>query len=110
MWDIKELNLNVKEASEKRLLQLNELEELRNDAYENFLIYKDITKKWHEKNILKREFKIGDRVLLYNSKLKLFLGKLKSRWSDPYTVISITPYGAIRVKSSSGEEFKVNGQ
>ena len=61
-----------------------------------------------KKNLLRREFKIGDKVLLYNSRLKLFSGKFKSRWSGPYIVISITPYGAIRVKSSSGEEFNVN--
>ena len=59
---------------------------------------------------LYRKFKIGDRVLLYNSRLKLFSRKLESRWSGPYTVISITQYGAIGVKSSSGGEFKVNGQ
>ena len=83
---------------------------MRDDAYENSLIYKDRTKKWHDKNILWREFKIGDRVLIYNSRLKLFIRKLKSRWFGLYIVISITPYGAIGVKSSLGEEFKVKGQ
>ena len=107
---IKKLNFNIKEASEKRLLQLNELEELRNDAYENSRIYKDRMKKWNYKNILRREFKIGDKDLLYNSRLKLFPGKLKSRWSSPYMTISNKPYGAIGVKSTLGEEFKVNGQ
>ena len=99
----KKLNFNLKEASKKRLLQLNELEDFRNDAYEKSQIYKDRTNKWHDKNILRIELNIGERVLLYNSILKLFLEKLKSRWSNPYNVISITLYEAIGVKSSLGE-------
>ena len=75
MWAIRNLNLNLKEVGEKRLLQLNELEELRNDSYENAKIYKEKTKKWHDKHLLRKEFKMGDRVLIFNSKLKLFLGK-----------------------------------
>ena len=55
---------------------MNKLEELRNDAYDNARIYKDKTKKWHDQNILRKEFRVGELVLLYNSKLKLFLGKL----------------------------------
>ena len=57
-----------------------------------------------------REFKAGEIVLLYNSKLKLFPGKLKSRWSGPYTVVSSTPFGAMTLKTNSGNELKVNGQ
>ena len=56
------------------------------------------------------EFKVGDQVLLFNSKLKLFPGKLKSKWSGPYTVVGITTFGAVKLKTSNGEEFKVNGQ
>ena len=79
-----ELNCNFQVAKEERLLQLNELEELRNEAYDNAIIYKDKTKKWHDQKILRKEFKAGEQVLLYNSRHKLFLGKLKSRWSGPY--------------------------
>ena len=60
--------------------------------------------------ILRREFKAEEQVLLYNSKLKLFPGKLKSRWSGPYTVVASTPFGAITLKTESGGEFKVNSQ
>ena len=95
---------------EERLLWLNELEELRNEAYDNARIYKDKTKKWHDQKILRREFKAGDKVLLFNSKLKLFPGKLKSKWSGPYTVVTSTTFGAVTLKTSNGEEFKVNGQ
>ena len=67
---------------------MNELEEPRNEAYDNARIYKEKTKRWHDKKILRREFKAGEQVLLYNSRLKLFQGKLKSRWSGPYIVIT----------------------
>ena len=79
MWVIKKLNVDFQAAKEKRLLQMNELEELRNEAYGNARIYKDKTKKWHDQKILRRAFKVGEQVLLYNSKHKLFPGKLKSR-------------------------------
>ena len=86
------------------------MEELRNEAYDNARIYKDKTKKWHDQKILRREFKAGDQVLLFNSKLKLFPGKMKSKWSGPYTVVGITTFGAVALKTSNGEEFKVNSQ
>ena len=85
---------------------MNELEELRNEAYDNAKIYKDKTKRWHDQKNLRKEF----RVLLYNSRLKLFLGKLKSRWSGPYTIILVTPFGAVILKTNSRNEFKVNSQ
>ena len=59
---------------------------------------------------MRKEFKVGELVLLYNSRLKHFLGKLKSRWSGPYTVVVVTPFGAVTLKTNSGDEFKVNGQ
>ena len=110
MWAIKKLNFEFKATKEERLLQLNELEELRNEAYDNARIYKDKTKKWHDQKILRREFKAGDQVLLFNSRLKLFPGKLKSKWSGPYTVVESTTFGVVTLKTTNGEEFKVNGQ
>ena len=68
----------------------------------------DKTKKWHDQRILRREFKIGDQVRLFNSRLKLFLGKIKSKWSGPYTVVSSTTFGAVKLRTSYHEEFKVN--
>ena len=110
MWAIKKLNCDFQAAKEERLLQLNEPEELGNEAYDNVIIYKDKSKKWHDQKILRKEFKTGEQVLLYNSRLKLFPGKLKSRWSSPYTVVVSTPFGAVTLKTNSGSEFKVNGQ
>ena len=102
MWAIKKLNFEFKAAKEERLLQLNELEGLRNKAYDNARIYKDKTKKWHDQRILRREFKAGDQVMLFNSRLKLFLGKLKSKWNDPYIVVASTTFGAVTLKTSNG--------
>ena len=60
--------------------------------------------------MIRKEFKEKDRVILFISRLRLFLGKLKSRWIGPFTVISVTSYGAIGLRSDNGQEFKVNGQ
>ena len=104
------MNFDFKTAREERLLQLSELEELRNEAYDNVVIYKDKTKKWHDQRILRKEFRAGEQVLLFNSRLKLFPGKLKSKWSGPYTVVSSNTFGAVTLRNDTGQEFKVNGQ
>ena len=110
MWAIKKLNCDFQAANEKGLLQMNELEELRYEAHDNDRIYKEKTKRWHDQKILRREFKVGEQVLLYNSRLKLFPGKLKSRWSGPYIVITRIPFRVVTLKDEFGSEFKVNGQ
>ena len=110
MWAMKKLNFDFKAAKEDMLLHLNELEESRIEAYDSARIYKDKTKKWHDQRILRGEFKAGDQVLLFNSKLRLFPGKLKSKWSGPFTVVSSTQFGAVTHRNSNHEEFKVNGQ
>ena len=110
MWAIKKLNCDFQAVKEKRLLQMNELEELRNEAYDNARIYKEKIERWHDQKILRREFMAEEQVLLYNSRLKLFPRKLKSRWSGPYTVVTSIPIGAITLNVESGSEFKVNGQ
>ena len=79
-WAIKKLNFDLKASGAKILLQLNELEEFRSEVYENTRLYKEKTKQWHDNLILRREFHPGQQVLLYNSRLQLFPGKLKSRW------------------------------
>ncbi|XP_073024319.1 uncharacterized protein [Primulina eburnea] len=109
-WAVKKLNFDLKTAGDERKLQLNEMEEFRNEAYENAKIYKEQTKKWHDKLIVRKELKPGQQVLLFNSRLKLFPGKLKSRWSGPFFVETVYPHGAIELKYSDGRTFKVNGQ
>jgi integrase-like protein len=108
LWAVKALNFDLKSAGEKRLLDLNELEEIRLNAYESSRIYKEKTKVWHDKRIRRREFVVGDQVLVFNVRLKLFPGKLQSRWSGPYTVTNVYPYGSLEVTGEEGA-FKVNG-
>ena len=96
-WTIRTLNFDLKVIGEKSLLQLNELGELCLEAYESLQIYKEKTKHWHDKHILKKKFEVGGPTLLFNSKLRLFPGKLRSRWSGPFKVIKVFPYGAVEV-------------
>ncbi|GJV00781.1 hypothetical protein Tco_1330051 [Tanacetum coccineum] len=102
-------NFDLKIAGDHRKVQLNELNELRDQAYENSLIYKEKTKKIHDAKIKNREFHIGDRVLLFNSRLKIFSGKLKSRWSGPFKVAEVFPYGTVELSQPDDPNFKVNG-
>ena len=85
-WAMKFLNFDLQKAREKRILQLNKIDELRNYAYENAQIYKERTKAWHNKHIGKREFIVGQKVLLYNPRLRLFSRILRSRWSGSFMI------------------------
>ncbi|GKD44443.1 reverse transcriptase domain-containing protein [Tanacetum coccineum] len=108
-WALKHANFDLKTAGDHRKLQLNELNELHDQAYENSLIYKERTKKLHDSKIKNRIFNVGDRVLLFNSRLKIFSGKLKTRWSGPFTITKVFPYGTIELSQPDGPNFKVNG-
>ncbi|GJY02111.1 reverse transcriptase domain-containing protein [Tanacetum coccineum] len=108
-WALKHTNFDLKTAGDHRKVQLNELNELRDEAYENSLIYKEKTKRIHDSKIKNRVFNVGDRVLLFNSRLKIFSGKLKTRWSGPFTITQVFPYGTIELSQNSGPNFKVNG-
>jgi hypothetical protein len=70
---IKAFNSNLDDASQLRKLQINELEEIRNDTYKNSRIHKARIKEFHDKKILRKTFNVGQKVLLYNSRLHLFL-------------------------------------
>ncbi|GJW38468.1 hypothetical protein Tco_0064313 [Tanacetum coccineum] len=85
---------------------MNELNELRDQAYENSLIYKEKTKKIHDTKIKNRVFNVGDRFLLFNSRLKIFSGKLKTRWTGPFTVAQVFPYGTIELSQTNGPSFQ----
>ena len=100
--------MNYTAASEKIILDVHELEELRLDAYENAQIYKERTKRWHDKRITRRKFNEGDIVLLFNSRLKLFLGKLRSRWSGPFEVARFFQSRAVEIREKYNKTFIVN--
>lgn len=109
-WATRNLNFDLKSAGEKRLLQLGELEEIRLQSYENASIYKEKTKLWHDKHIQKKAFEVGQHVLLFNSRLRLFPGKLRSRWSGPFEIVKVYPNGVCEITREGSEVFKVNGQ
>nr|GEV15502.1 reverse transcriptase domain-containing protein [Tanacetum cinerariifolium]GEY68805.1 reverse transcriptase domain-containing protein [Tanacetum cinerariifolium] len=108
-WALKYANFDMKIADDHRKVQINELNELRDQAYENSLIYKEKTKILHDSKIKNRVLNIGDRVLLFNSHLKIFSGKLKSCWSGPFTIYQVYPYGTVELSQPDGPKFKVNG-
>nr|GEX38847.1 reverse transcriptase domain-containing protein [Tanacetum cinerariifolium] len=107
-WALKHANFDLKTMGDYRKLQLYELNELRDQAYENSLIYKERTKKLHDDKIKNCIFNVGDQVLLFNSRLKIFSGKLKSRWSGPFIISEIYPYGTAKLTHPNGCNFKVN--
>nr|GEZ99177.1 DNA-directed DNA polymerase [Tanacetum cinerariifolium] len=98
-WALKHTNFNLKTVGDHRKLQLNELNELRDQAYENSRIYKERTKKLHDDKIKNRIFNVGDQI---------FSGKLKSRWSGPFTISEIYPYRSAKLIHPDGCNFKVN--
>ena len=85
-WAIKKFNFDMQQATLERRLQLVELEEIRNDTYKNAKIYKQRMKVFHDKQIMRKSFTPGQKVLLFNSRLHLFPGKSRSRWSGPFIV------------------------
>ena len=110
-WAVRKLNLDEQAAGRKRMLQLHELEEFQLLAYESAKLYKEKVKRWYDRNILLRKFEEGQNALLFNSRLRFFPGKLKSKWSRPFQVTAVFPHGAVElIEPQSGRKFKVNGQ
>ncbi|XP_042756567.1 uncharacterized protein LOC122197141 [Lactuca sativa] len=87
IWAVKQCNFNIDEVERHKKLQLQELEELRNDSYENSRIYKERTNLFHDKSINRKNFEPGHSILLFHSRFKLFPGKLRSRWIGPFVVL-----------------------
>nr|GEX97304.1 reverse transcriptase domain-containing protein [Tanacetum cinerariifolium] len=108
-WALKHANFDLLTTRDHQKVQLNELNKLRDQAYENSLIYKEKTKRIHDSKIKDRVFNVGDRVLLFNSRLMIFSGKLKTRWTGPFTVTQVFPYDIVELSQSDGPNFKVNG-
>ncbi|XP_047268113.1 uncharacterized protein LOC124898518 [Capsicum annuum] len=110
-FEVKKLNLDIKTVGEKRLLKLNELDDFHLHAYKNTRLYKENTKKWHDKQILNRVFEPGQLVLLFNSRLKLFPGRLCSKWFGPFKLVRMMPYGAFELwNKEKTEKFLVKGK
>nr|GEU39646.1 reverse transcriptase domain-containing protein [Tanacetum cinerariifolium] len=108
-WALKQANFDLAVASDHQKVQLNELNELRDHAYENSLIYKEKKKRIHDSKIKNHVFNVADRVILFNSRLKIFSGKLKPRWSGPFTITKVFSYGTVELSQANEPNFKVNG-
>ena len=109
-WVVKVLNFNSLATGKKRLLQLNGMEEFCNNTYENTKIYKDKTKRWHDKHIQRQEFEVCQKKIIFISRSKLFPGKLQSRWYIPFVVSKVLPSKAIEVHHPLNGTFMVNRQ
>nr|GEU68225.1 hypothetical protein [Tanacetum cinerariifolium] len=110
-WALKQCNMDLTAAVKNHFMELNELMELRDGAYENTQIYKERTKRWHDSRLRgDTNFINGEKVLLFNSRLKLHPRKLKSKWYGPFVVKIMYPYGAVEITDKNGLSFKVNGQ
>jgi hypothetical protein len=103
--------MDLQSAGIKRQIQLVELDEWREKAYHSSKLYKERTKRWHDKRIKMKQFKVGDKVLLFNSHVRLFgYGKLRSKREGPYLVLHTTDHSAITLQDDDGNVFKANGQ
>jgi len=101
--------MDYMEAGKERKLQLQELEAKRLEAYDNSVIYRGKSKAFHDAKLVRKEFHVGEKVLLFLSKLKLFPGKLRSRWLGPFEVTHVHPNGAVEIRSlDTNKIFKVN--
>ena len=82
---------------------ISSLDEWRTQAYENAGLFKENVKRWHDKRLQKREFNVGDYVLLFNSRLSFFAGKLLSKWEGPYVIEEVYRSSAIKSTTSRAQ-------
>ncbi|XP_070022767.1 uncharacterized protein [Nicotiana sylvestris] len=105
MWALKKLNLDWDVTANLRVAHLNELYEFRYHAYAISSLYKENMKCLHDKYIWNKEFKVGDFILLFNSRLRMFPGKLKSKWSGPFEIVGVTLFDSLDLKNKNNEVF-----
>ncbi|XP_015084262.1 uncharacterized protein LOC107027678 [Solanum pennellii] len=110
MWAMKMLKKDWNEAADQRLNGLNELDEFPLKAYESSAIYKYNMKQYHDQRIEKRESVVGELVLLFNYKLRLFPRNLPSKWTGPFLITKVFPHGAVELDNKESARFTVNGQ
>ncbi|RDX63569.1 hypothetical protein CR513_57986, partial [Mucuna pruriens] len=102
-WVVKKCNMAYDQAGEESKLHLQELEELGLEAYENSYIY--------NQRILRKEFQVDQKVLLFNSRLKLIAGKLCSKWDGPFIITKVFPYSVVELRDDlTRSTFQANGQ
>src|SRR3954469_8263088 len=110
-WAIREVNADPKLAGEKLLMNLTSLDEWRSEPYESAKMFKEKVKKWHDRRILKFEFNVGDKVLLFRSRFRFSPGKLLSRREGPFHIEEDYHSGPIKINNFEGTKPQVvNGQ
>ncbi|XP_076932731.1 uncharacterized protein LOC143598386, partial [Bidens hawaiensis] len=110
LWALKSVNMDYHEAGKLRELKLSELEEIPDKAYECASAYKEKLKRVHDAKITKRTFEVEQKVWLYNSRLKLFPGKLKSKWMGPYVITRVGRFGDVEIEDMQNQiKHVVNG-
>ncbi|GJZ53569.1 reverse transcriptase domain-containing protein [Tanacetum coccineum] len=110
-WALKQCNMDLTAAAKNCFMELNELIELRDDAYKNTRIYKDRAKKWHDSRLRgDKDFKVGDLVLLFKSRFKMHPSKLISRWYGQNVVKTVYPFRTMEITDKNRVSFNVNGQ
>jgi len=107
LWAITQVNTSYEEAGKQRKLKLCELEEIREEAYDIASRYKIKMKKVHDAKIRKRDFEVGQKVWLFNSRLKIFPGKLRSKWMGPFVIVRIGHYGDIEIEDLKTQKRQV---
>jgi hypothetical protein len=103
--------MDLMAAGRKRKIQIAELEEWREKAYHCAKLYKERTKRWQDKRIKIKQFKLGDKLLLFNCRVHLFShGKLHNKWEGPYLVLHAVDHSVVTLRCNDGDTFKANGQ
>ena len=97
-----QLGMNLDEAQKQRVLHINELDEIRQDALQRTMLIQNQWKKWHDKFIKQNQFNTGDWALLFDSRYKNFKGKLTTRWMGPYEVVTAFDNGSVEIKIIDG--------
>jgi hypothetical protein len=106
-----ELGMDLIEAQKERIVQLNELDEMHQEYFQHTDLIQQQREKWHDRFIKKKQFKVGDWALLFNSRFKDFKGKFNTRWLGPYEIEAIFDNGSIKIQTIDDEKvsFLVNG-
>ncbi|KAJ0465579.1 putative nucleotidyltransferase, Ribonuclease H [Helianthus annuus] len=107
LWAVKQVNTDYSDAGAHRLLKLSELEELRNEAYDTAAAYKDKMKAVHDAKLRRLVFAVGQRVWLFNSRLKLFPGKLRSKWTGPFVITRVGQFGDVEIEDPKDQRRQV---
>ncbi|GKB80737.1 hypothetical protein Tco_0947632 [Tanacetum coccineum] len=107
-WALKHANFDLETAGDHRKVQLNELNELRDHAYENSLIYKEKIKKIHDSKIKNRVFNVGESIVLFNSRLKMLRQLKIPVGPDRLPLSQVFPYGPLKLSKTTGPNFRTN--